>query len=209
MKSFTSLKRLLPLLATFLLLGASLKASVHYHVTVNTASLLSDPSAPFALDFQLNGGGLFSNTAIISNFDFGGGSPSSDPSASTFGLATGSLGSSVTLATDSLNAFNEFFQGFIPGSYLKFDVRLGTNINTPTPDAFSFSILDNNLQSITTDGLGNSLLLIDITDTAPVPQIFSSISSPDIAVAVPEPVTTLVGFALVAACGAVRHRRFR
>ncbi|MDB6152369.1 MAG: sorting protein [Chthoniobacteraceae bacterium] len=187
-------------------LASPLEAAVnYYHISINTSSLTSNPGAPFSLDFQLNGGGPLSNTATVTNFDFGGGSVDSGAFPVTFGLASGSIGSSLSLTANSSSAFNELYQEFIPGSVLQFDVAITNNVNAPTPDAFSFSILDQNLESIPTNGLGNSLLMVDVSSPIPVAQTFSSAAG--VAAAVPEPGTLLFGFALLGACGVAGRRR--
>ena len=145
-----------------LALTAPASQAFSFHVKVTTTPLIGSFSAPFALDFQLNGGNPLGNTATISNFTFGTGSATVNPPATFSGLGSGDLSSSVTVADDSLNAFNEFFQGFAPGSTLDFDVSLTTNVNTPTADAFSFAILDKDLFNIPTTGPGDPLLLVNI-----------------------------------------------
>lgn len=136
-----------------------------FHVTVNTAPLIGSSSAPFALDFQLNGGDPNSNTVSITNFNFGSGSATVLPPATFSGLASGSLGSAVTVSDNTANPFNEFYQGFTPGNTLNFDVSLTTNVNTtPTADTFSFAILDSNLFNIPTTGAGDALLTVNINN---------------------------------------------
>jgi len=152
-------------LCTALALTASsaMAAPISFHVQVDTASLIGSAEAPFALDFQLNGGDPLGNLVTISNILFGGGAATNDPPATGFGLAAGDLTSSVTLNDSSASFSNEFFQGFVAGNTLSFDVYLTTNVNGPTPDVFAFTILDKNLFNIPTTGLGNSLLLVDLT----------------------------------------------
>jgi hypothetical protein len=157
------------LFAAALCAGLALTASVasatplNFHVTVNTASLIGSADAPFSLDFQLIGGNPLGNFASITNIQFGGGAATSNPPADGAGLRSGNLTTGVTLGDNSANFFNEFFQAFTPGNTLNFDVYLTTNPNSPTPDAFSFAILDKNLLNITASGLGDSLLLVNLT----------------------------------------------
>jgi hypothetical protein len=176
------------LVAVCLLLNAteSQAATIGFHIIVNTSTLPGNPSAPFALDFQLNGGNPLSNTATISNFTFGGGAANSSPAATTFGLASGSLTSSVILNSNPGSFFNEFYQGFTPGAALGFDVLLTTNVNTPNPDVFSFAILDKNLFNIPTTGLGDSLVLVNLDSATPAVQKFGG-TGPFSGVSVPEP----------------------
>ena len=138
-------------------------SSINFHVQVNTAPLVGSASAPFALDFQLIGGNPLGNTATISNFTFGGGAATTAPTPPNYtGLAAGSLTGTVTLGDDPANFFNEFFQGFTPGSTLGFDVLLTANVNTPTADGFSFAILDSALANIQTTNPDDVLLLVSI-----------------------------------------------
>src|SRR5690606_34544726 len=103
-----------------LLAGAALVAApepaaaapIDVIVTLDTTMLVGHPAGPFALDFQLNQGfpETVSNTAVLSDFDFGGGAASGTPSI--FGGASGDLATSVVL-TDT-DPFNIFTQGFTP-----------------------------------------------------------------------------------------------
>jgi hypothetical protein len=133
-----------------------------FEVVVNTAPLipLAGSQGPFSLDFQLNGAGTpTANTVTVGNFEFGvGGSFVGAPT--TLGGASGSLASSIALS-DAGNFFNELYQRFVPGNVLKFFVTMTANV-TPTPDLFSFAILDGTLANIPTTGLGDSLLLVNI-----------------------------------------------
>src|SRR6185369_10041485 len=104
--------------------STAVAAPIAFHVQVNTASLIGSSDAPFALDFQLNGGSPLGNVAFISNFSFGGGAATTNPPATGFGLASGNLTSGVTLKDSSASFFNEFYQGFTPGTILSFDVSL-------------------------------------------------------------------------------------
>jgi len=131
-------------------------ATINFNIVVNTGPLIGNPAGPFYLDFQLIGAGP--NSLFINAFDFGGGAAVGAPTL--IGNAGGTLGSAVTL-NDSGSFFNEFYQAFTPGSQLRFSVTTSTNL-TPTPDAFSFSILDGNLFNIPTTGLGDSLVFLTL-----------------------------------------------
>ena len=158
-----------------LLAGAAAANTVGFEVLVNTAPLVGNAAGPFALDFQLNGSGP--NTVVVSNFNFGGGAAAGTAVASNG--AAGTLGTAVTLS-DSSSFFNELYQPFTPGSTLSFFVSMTTTV-TPTPDAFSFAILDGSLFNIPTTGLGDSLLLVNITRstlTASDIETFSGVNPP-------------------------------
>jgi PEP-CTERM motif len=164
-------------------------AQAFYHVNVTTASLIGNASGPFSLDFQLNdgsGSGDGNNTATLNNFTFGGGSALG--SASLIGGATGNLTSGITLSESA--AFNEFYQGFTPGTTLGFDVALSANLDAGlTPDLFGFAILDSNLANIPTTGFADSLLLITINGVTPTVQTGSSLNPTGVVATVPEPST--------------------
>lgn len=166
-----------------LLLGAMVVplhgAEVLYRVGLNTTPLAGHAAGPFALNFQLNdglGSGDANNTAVLSAFQFGpGGGPLGSPTL--VNGATGSLASSITL-TDS--AFiNSFTQGFTPGSQLSFLLRLTTNVDSgPTPDQFSFAILDRTgVELPTTNAFFDAFLTIDINSPNPTPAVFGSNTS--------------------------------
>ena len=166
MSKFFSIKQTLALLAGTVLCVAASHAAL-FHVNINTSVLQGSANVPFSLDFQLNSGNtLDNNSAVISNFSFGGGGVPFG-AASTFGGASGSLAGSVTL--HDRDAFNEFFQSFTAGSTLGFDLSLTQNLDAgPTPDAFSIAILDNKLFNIPTNGFADTLLHVDIDSANPL-----------------------------------------
>jgi hypothetical protein len=182
-----------------------------FHVTVDTSALIGNLD-DYALDFTLTGGNPFANTVTLSNFTFtGGGAANSNPAASTTGLASGSLGTSVTLSDSSVSFFNEFFQGFTVGNTVAFDVNISTNANGPTPDSFAFSILDGELFAIPTNGgPADALLTIDLTGANPTVSTYSSIGGETGGVTVsvvPEPGSALLLGLGTMALGLVRRRR--
>lgn len=192
--------------------SASEASTIAYGVSINTSSLPAG-SAPYALDFQLLGGSPLGNTVTIDHFDFGGGLATNNPAATTIGLAGGSLGSSVTLSDSGVSFFNEFYQGFTPGATLSFIFVLSTNVNGPTPDAFSIAILDKNLLNIPTGGVGDALLLVNIDKANAFVQTFAGTGAFSgvtvTATALPEPGSlTLLGVGLAGA-GARRWRKRR
>jgi hypothetical protein len=148
-------------------------AQMSFRIAVNTAPLVGHPAGPFFVDFDLTDGSGTNdanNTALISNFAFGGGGPVGAPTLS--GEASGNLSTAVRL-NDS-HFLNEFIQEFTPGDTLTFDVGLTTNVDAgPTPDEFSFKILDCTQVEIPTTGLGDKLLLVDI-NSSPIIETFAS-----------------------------------
>jgi hypothetical protein len=176
----------------------AIAAPLSFQVLVNTAPLVGQSDGPFSLDFQLNDGSGVSdgnNAATISNFLFNGTGAGATGSPTVSGGATGSLSSTVSLTDSSF--LNEFFQGFDPGNSLTFLVTLTGNVDPgPTPDAFSFAILDRNLLNIATNGQGDSLLLVNVNSAALTltdVQAFGSTHPAGVtATAVPEPGSLLL-----------------
>lgn len=139
------------------------EAITSYKVSLDTSSLVGNPSAPFYLDFLLiDGSGLDdgNNTVTVSDFQFGGGNAVG--SATATGGASGDLASGITLVDTEF--FNDIYQEFAPGSWLSFLVSLTGNVDSGgTPDLFSFSILDSDLFAIPTEAFDWSDSLLEIT----------------------------------------------
>lgn len=209
--------KLLVLIAFIPLAG---HAAAIYSVSLATSPLIGHPAGPFSLEFQLNdgsGSGDANNTATLSDFDFHGGNVPGSPIRA--GGASGNLLAGVSLTDSSF--FNEFIQGFAPGSSLSFQISLTTNPDPGgTPDEFSFSILDNTSVEIPTLDVTDTLILIDITSSNPTVNTFATdpnsfprgggnpivISAPDVAEVetVPEPATILLMGSAVLALLAAR-----
>ncbi len=147
-----------------------------YSVSLNTSPLIGNPAGPFYVEFQLNDGsgtGDGNNTVELSNFQFGGSSAVGNPTTLTGGT-TGSLTTGVVITDSSF--FNEFIQQFSPGGILSFDLYLIPNLDSgPTPDQFSFAILDNQHLELPTESFSIAFLTIDFTSPLSV-QTFSSTS---------------------------------
>src|SRR5579884_3177314 len=163
-------------LAVAAALGSS-NAAVIYDISITTAALIGHPAGPFSLEAQLNDGSGTNdanNTATMSGFTFGSGGPTGSPSLT--GGATGSLSSSVALTDSSF--FNQFIQGFTPGSTLSFKLSLTTNVDAGgVPDEFSLAILDKTAVEIPTTGPANALLIIDIDFSSPMVSAFATDTS--------------------------------
>jgi hypothetical protein len=138
-----------------------------FNVSLNTAGLIGHGAQPFYIDFQLNSASLAApiNYVTISNISAGGpGGPITTPQL--FGNATGSLSTTVKLNSGVFHS--EFFQGFNPTEVgpdllLTFTVLLTTRVGQEhTPDAFSFSILDNLLSPIPTTNFADAFLFVNI-----------------------------------------------
>ncbi len=208
------IKRTLAVLSLIVACGGLLSArpcaaqNAFLHVTLDTSSLapLYDPTDPyrFEADFQLiDGSGTLDavNTVTVSNTQVSGGSLLSP--ANVVGDSVGDLNSTLTLKDDS-SVINEFSQAFMPGSALSFDVAMTSNVDAGgIPDEFSFGILDDRGQLVTT-GPANALLTVDFDGYLPTLQTYGAdltqtsiaLNAPG-AVFVPEP-----GTAALLLCGA-------
>jgi len=101
-------------LGMFLWGASQAHADAVFNVSLDTSQLsVLHPGASFALDFQLNdgsGSGDGNNTAILTNFLFGGGSASGSPDL--FGGVSGNLSTTVSFIDKAF--LNEFTHGFYP-----------------------------------------------------------------------------------------------
>src|SRR5579862_3780409 len=129
------------LFSTFILYGASFaEADIMYHGNVDTSSISGTAGS---LDFQFNPGPLLSQSASLQILNFvsdgtlAGG-------ASLTGNVSGALPGTVTF--DNGAGFNDYFEGFMFGSNIIFDVRLyGPGVNSPdgtstSGSTFAFSM---------------------------------------------------------------------
>lgn len=165
------------------------QANLMFNVNLDTTPLVGNAAGPFSLDFQLISGGWGpTNTVVtLSHFNFGGGSASGSPTL--IGDALGDL-SGVASLTDSA-FFNEFFQPFIAGHSLSFDVNLTAQLASgSTPDAFSFAILDSAGVELPTTSFSDALMLIDINSLNPAIQTFAGDSSISGGIALSAPTIT-------------------
>jgi hypothetical protein len=202
----------------FALASASHAANLVYFVTLNVASLVSNPNAPFALDLQLvPGSNNVTNSVTLSNFIVTGGTLTGTPDFS-FGGASGSSASSIVL-TNSNATDNEYAELFSAGvTQIQFKVTETSNSETvgsgtPIPEQFNVAIYDNTQSNIPTldPSGGNALLSSAIVSgqTLSSVQTYSS-TSPDAGVTVslstvPEPASA--GLLLIGACAMIARRK--
>lgn len=170
-----SFRHLAALCGAAVLLAPAVNAQLAYRVSMNTQELVDHPAGSFFLDFQLNDGeavGNGNNTAIVSNFRFGGGEAAG--TANAFGGVSGDLWSSIVI-TDT-EAFNEIYQEFTAGEWLSFDVQLTTNLNPSlVPDLFSFAILDRSLANLPTlSGGSDAFFVVNIDGLDAMPEAYES-----------------------------------
>jgi hypothetical protein len=152
---------------------------VVYDVSLDTAALVGNSNAPFAVDFQLTSGNTSSgivNMVTLSQFAFGtGGSASAGRPFPDSGNASGDLTSAITLNTSGGTFFNEFSQNFAPGDKLTFELDFTNNAQPqPTPDEFTFQLIDKSNAEIPTDDPSgsNSLIVIDLNGSTLQPKIY-------------------------------------
>ena len=121
------------------------------------------------------------------------------------GEASGDLLAGITL-TDS-DPFNEFYQQFVPGARLSFQLTM-TNVFTGlVPDVFGFAILDSDLFNLATYSLGSDQFLIaTLEGPDPVIEVFASVDGSVPAPHVPDTGSTLA-LVVVAMAGLVFGRR--
>jgi hypothetical protein len=212
--------------------GALPAATILYDVKMNTSPLIGHPAGPFTLSFQLTDGagtGDGNNSISLTNFQFGGGSAVAPPIASPG--ASGSLASGVTLTdTAFLVTFDQMFN---PGATLSFLLGLTNNVDAgPTPDQFSFLVLDSSGSALPTASLASLgadvFLTADLASASPTVRTFASdpfrfpstgnaitIAAPTATLAdaaVPEPSTlgaAFTGLVLIAGASIGRARRKR
>ena len=213
------MKSLWVLMFWLLLVRSSATGAANYDIFLNTSSLMGHQAAPFSIDAQFNGGDVLNNTAIFSNFQFGGGSAVGAPGL--VGGASGNLTSGFTLSGTSFRS--EFIQSFVPGTKLTFTFQFTTHkVASGFPSQISIAILDGSGAEVPTLGLnsvGSDLILLtNIDSDNPSLQLFATDSSRapvgggppinmDAPIIVPEPLgSILVGTGLIALALLTRRR---
>jgi hypothetical protein len=204
----------LSVFACFVLAASASHATrIGFNVSLGTSPLIGNSAGPFYIDFQLNDGsgiGDKNNTVTINNFLFGGGNPVGSP-LPPIGGASGDLFSFVSITDNGF--LNEFTQQFNPGATLNFHVTLSLNLDdgSPTPDLFSFAILDSTLAPLPTTGLGDALLLVNINSSTPLIDTFPTSPGSAIQLSAPRfsvPETGSAISMLLIALGAVWYLRW-
>ena len=204
------------LFAILALLGASLvsQAGVVYTVTLNTAPLVG--LGPFALAFQFSdGSGTLdgNNAVVLSDFQFGGGTPLTSPPPFIY-VGTGISGSLDSGEVDMIDndPVGYFAQQFTPGTTLSFLLQTSTNVDDGGIfDLFTFGIADSSYNYIPTTALdGWDLLSITLNSDTPTVATYGTdypgstsiaLDAPIVSSEVPEPATWLpVGLILGGAC---------
>jgi hypothetical protein len=165
----------LSLILTCSMLAPAHAATITYDAMLNMNGLPTLASGHYTLDFQLTDGDgtAGDNTVVVSNFMI---SQTLIPSLTLIGSATGTLGSSVVLTDNPIGDANQGFSHTAGSGTISFRFSYTTNPNTSGfPDEFSFSVLDNNLNSIVTNPASNGgLIQLDINSATAVPQVFAA-----------------------------------
>jgi hypothetical protein len=197
-----------------LLCAAQLHATV-FQVTVTTTPLSGTDAT---LAFDLISGGTPDNSSSVTIFEFAPDALLTSPSSGTAGV-TGSLldPAPATVTIAETEAFNEYLQPLTLGTSFTFSFfTTGTLPPSGSPDAFSFSLLDANLQPLVLTGDVNFpqtvFFSVDI-GSAGVPQPLPILSPEGVTIEVteavteaPEPAVALLLAGGLLAMAAVRRR---
>jgi hypothetical protein len=164
-----------------------------FTISLDTSSL----SGTQTLGFELTDGDAPpapDNSAVLSNFAFGGGSAAAGTEDCTLGGTfggtgcSGSLDTSVTL-TDTLDAF--FTQQFTVGSLLSFTLTTTNNFVGTTPDQFAMFVCNAGVDMCYSDDTNTfAMLTLDLTGGTLSPSSFALNGASD--QSLPAPVVTLV-----------------
>ncbi len=158
------------LLLAFGILGSqTAQADSIVNVSVDTSSIASTPGAEiFFVLTDGNGTGDANNTATLSNFSLGLGTPGALDVLNSTGGVTGSLSTGISLVDSAF--LNVFGQLFTPGNALSFTLDLTTNADGAIPDQFSMILVDSNgnpLPNNDPNGFGD-LLVVNLDSANPV-----------------------------------------
>ncbi len=191
-------RHLLVTLGALFLLLVSPQTSRADTISINTSSLQGNASGPFVLEYflldaSISGDG--NNTAVLSSFDFGGGSAGAVILAG--GGVTGDFLSGITLIDSAPSGINFIANAFTPGTVLSFNLAMTANpdlnINPSSGlpgDQFLFVILDSTGQRIqsTDNNTPDAFAVATIGSGGLSVQQFSIPAS----TSVPEPATVLL-----------------
>ncbi|HET9803053.1 MAG TPA: NF038129 family PEP-CTERM protein [Candidatus Acidoferrum sp.] len=185
------------------------------NVSVDTSSIASIPGAEiFFILTDGNGTGDANNTATLSNFSLGLGTPGAIDALNSTGGVTGSLSTGVSLVDSAF--LNVLGQLFTPGNTLSYALDLTTNVDGTIPDQFSMILVDSNGNPLPTNdpnGFGD-LLVVNlgsanpvVTNYAPSLVTLGSSTPPPPPVTTPEPSSILLlGSAILSLVG-IRGRK--
>ena len=204
------------ILAVPVLICSSTADAAPFTITLDTSSLSGTQTVLFGLTtFDSS-----SNTVVLSDFVFGGGSAVAGSADCTFGGSfsglgcSGDLTSGVTLEdVDPPATF--FLQQFEPGATLSFELDASNSFTGPVPDQFAFFVCDAALSICYSDDASGALLLLDLAGAPRSPGSFvlfaasqEGLPAPLVTPAAPEPGMLLL-FATAAAAVARRRQRVR
>jgi hypothetical protein len=187
-------------------------------VSVNTSSLQGQAGSEVFFELTDGSGtGNGNNTATMSSFALGGGAVGAVDPFSTFGGASGGMGSSVSITDTSPD--NQFAQLLTPGATLSFKLDLTTFVEPAgfAPDGLFMFMTDPNGNSIasTSDPSGfNSLLAVTFNSATPSLTNFDSslvsiTSGAPAAAPEMDPHSAMSGLIFLAGCLAVLLARRR
>jgi hypothetical protein len=185
------------LIASSWLILSPRAARADFSVTfgIETTALQQISNDPFALQFSFFLGGSSTDTATISNFNFGTGSAAGN-AWTTYGVpVTGDLSSSIVMTPDTSTYFGQVFQqDFNPGSELTFTVTFSSPLNDG--DEFSVGILSapdgatdpsqySSINTLDPSYNNNFIDVLTYSYQGPIINTYAS-ADPDIAIAAPD-----------------------
>jgi hypothetical protein len=161
------------------MVGTASAVPITYDVTVDTASLAGTTGS---LDFNFNPGSPTTQNATVEVENLSGGAVSGTPALT--GSASGALPGTVTLINST--PFNDYFQDFVYGSQIQFDISLsGPALSAPngtstSGSAFTFSMFSDpagTLPALTSNSEGFAFVVDVNLDGSTTVNNFSSVTS--------------------------------
>jgi hypothetical protein len=195
------------------MLAVTANADVVYQISVNTSSITGTPGS---VDINFNPGPSSTQAALVQISGFSSDGMLAENCPCGTGDVSGQLTGIVTIGNST--GFNDYFDGFLYGTILVFDVTFsGPAITTPDGTSTSgsslvfsmFSDPAGTIPALTTDAVNGFALRTDLNPDGTVtlinfsPQI--TITAP--ASPVPEPSTLLSTLTMLALAVFVAHRR--